>query len=266
MLRRVASALAGVLAVAGGLTAGGAGAAVRTARITVEPRTGTPSSRFVIVFRAPDATGRVGALRRSYILSAGDRTAPGCAANASMRLAPTRARSRVRVTLNPRRFGPRWCSGRFHGRIEEIAEPYCPPHRLCPAFVALIRTVGHFSFRVAAAGGDTQPPGFSGLDRAVACTPGAQRPGETTPFSLRWQSATDNRTPASHLVYDIYIASAPGAENLLRPSWSTSPGATTFRTPGLPSHGVVYFVVRARDQAGNEDGNRVERAGVDPCL
>src|SRR5947209_16212485 len=123
MLRRVALALAGVLAVAGGLTAGGADGAIRTVRITVRPRMGTPSSRFVIVFRAPDATGRVGALRRSYILSAGDRTAPGCAANASMRLAPTRARSRVRVTLNPRRFGPRWCSGRFHGRIEEIAEP-----------------------------------------------------------------------------------------------------------------------------------------------
>jgi hypothetical protein len=263
---RIALVVAGVLVVVGAITAGGAGAAVRSVRITVKPRTGTPASRFVIGFRAPDTTGHVGALRRSYILSASERTAAGCAANASMTLPPARARTRVRVTLDPKHFGPRWCSGRFHGRIEEIAQPYCPPRRLCPAFVVLIRYVGRFSYRVAAPGGDTQPPSFSGLDRAFACTPGAQRPGETTPFNLSWQPATDNRSPASQLVYDIYMSSARGTENFLRPTWSASPGSTSFRTPGLPSHGVVYFVVRARDQAGNEDGNRVERAGIDACL
>jgi hypothetical protein len=150
--------------------------------------------------------------------------------------------------------------------LEEIAAPYCPAHKLCPAFVMLLGTVGKFSFRVAAPSGDTQPPAFAGLVRAFACTPGAQRPGETTPYNLSWQAATDNRTPASQIVYDIFMSVTPGAENYAAPTWTTPPGATTFRTPGLLSHGVVYFVVRARDQAGNKDGNRVEVLGSDPCL
>ena len=36
------------------------------------------------------------------------------------------------------------------------------------------------------------------------------------------------------------------------------------RTPGLPSHGSVYFVVRARDAAGIDDQNSHEVAGIDP--
>jgi hypothetical protein len=40
---------------------------------------------------------------------------------------------------------------------------------------------------------------------------------------------------------------------------------TTFKTPGLPSHGSFYFVVRARDAAGNEDRNTIELHGSDPC-
>ena len=50
------------------------------------------------------------------------------------------------------------------------------------------------------------------------------------------------------------------------PSWTTPPGATSFRTPGLASHGTFFFVVRARDLAGNEDRNTVERRGLDPCV
>jgi hypothetical protein len=258
--------VAGACVLAGLAPSGGLAAGVRRVHVSVKPASGSPMTRFVIRFRAPDTTGRVGAMVRSYILSATGPAPPGCAGSPSLNLRPTRAHARVRVTLSPKAFGGRWCPGRFHGQVEEIATPYCPAHKLCPAFVVLIRTVGKFSFRVNAPTGDTQPPAFAGLERAVACTPGAQRPGETTPYNLSWQAAADNRTPAQDLVYDIFMASTPGTENLLQPTWTTVPGATTFRTPGLPSHGVVYFVVRARDQAGNEDGNRVERAGVDPCL
>jgi hypothetical protein len=73
-------------------------------------------------------------------------------------------------------------------------------------------------------------------------------------------------TPSSKIVYDIFISTTPGGEDFAHRTWTTQPGAITFRTPGLPSHGTFYFVVRARDQAGNEDGNRVERVGLDPCL
>jgi hypothetical protein len=135
--------------------------------------------------------------------------------------------------------------------------------------VILRRVLGHFSLRVtrpsASSPGDTTPPSFAGLQRAFACTPGAQRPGQTTPFTLGWQPAIDDQTPGSQILYDVYLSSTSGAENYAAPTWTTPPGATTYRTPGLPSHGTFFFVVRARDQAGNEDHNTAEQRGIDPC-
>jgi hypothetical protein len=113
---------------------------------------------------------------------------------------------------------------------------------------------------------DTTPPKFDGLQQAFACTPGPQRPGQTTPFNLSWQAASDSVTPSSLIVYDIYLTSTSGGEDYSAPTWTTSPGVTSYRTPGLPSHGSFYFVVRARDKAGNEDHNTVEQHGSDPCL
>jgi hypothetical protein len=101
--------------------------------------------------------------------------------------------------------------------------------------------------------------------RAYACTPGPQRPGQTTPFALTWNAASDAVTPSSQIVYDVFMSTTPGGEDFAQPTWITAPGVTRFTTPGLPSHGTFYFVVRARDQAGNEDQNTVERTGIDPC-
>lgn len=114
--------------------------------------------------------------------------------------------------------------------------------------------------------GDETPPTFPGLQSAFACTPGPQRPGQTTPFNLSWEPAVDDTTPPAAIVYDVYLATEPGGEDFAHPTWTTDPGATGFRTPGLVSHGSFYFVVRARDLAGNEDANVVERHGVDPCV
>jgi hypothetical protein len=36
--------------------------------------------------------------------------------------------------------------------------------------------------------------------------------------------------------------------------------------PKLPSTETFYFVVRARDGAGNEDSNTVEREGLNLCV
>lgn len=110
------------------------------------------------------------------------------------------------------------------------------------------------------------PPTFTGIEKAFACTPGTQRPGQTTPFTLTWRAASDNVTPSAQLVYDVYVASSPGAEDFARPTWTTPPGVTSYRTAGLGSHGSFYFVVRARDAAGNEDANTIEVHGADPCL
>jgi hypothetical protein len=158
-----------------------------------------------------------------------------------------------------------WCAGTYVGQVEEIAAPVCAKGTACPAFVRLVATIGRLRFTVRAGAGAAAPI-FSGLAKAFACTPGPQRPGETTPFTLSWQAATDASTPSSQIVYDVYLATTSGGEDFATPTWTTAPGVTSFRTPGLASHGSFYFVVRARDTAGNEDRNGVEVHGVDPCL
>ena len=94
------------------------------------------------------------------------------------------------------------------------------------------------------------------------------------PYTLTWPAAADGVTPSSEIVYDIFLAFTSGSENFSQPTWTTPPGATTFTTPGLPSEaadyfeaggGIYYFVVRARDQAGNEDQNKVEQRGYQVC-
>jgi hypothetical protein len=84
-------------------------------------------------------------------------------------------------------------------------------------------------------------------------------------YTLRWDAASDNRTPAKKLVYHVYQASTSGGEDFSTPTYTTSAGATSFTTPALPVDTPVYFVVRARDKAGNEDANKVEREGQSLC-
>lgn len=117
-----------------------------------------------------------------------------------------------------------------------------------------------FSGASPAPGGGT-PPVFEGLKGAFACEPVVRRAG--TPFELSWKAATDTVTPSSQIVYDIYFSHISGGEDFSHPTWITSPGVTKFETPALNE--PAYFVVRARDQAGNEDTNTVELLGEDPC-
>jgi hypothetical protein len=172
----------------------------------------------------------------------------------------------VITTLDPAKLGRKWCLGGYRGHIEEVQGPACTKGTPCPEFASRVRTLGRLTFQVKSTSGDTTPPGFAGLQRAFACTPGPQRPGQTTPFTLTWAPASDDVTPSSQIVYDVFMASTAGGEDFLHPNWTTPPGATQFTTPGLAAHGSFYFVVRARDQAGNEDRNRVERPGIDPCV
>ncbi len=120
-----------------------------------------------------------------------------------------------------------------------------------------------FSFVVLSAaqppsGGGT-PPSFEGLQSAFACSPIPR----ALPYGLTWKAATDKVTPSSQIVYDIYLSHTSGGEDFSHPTWTTAPGVTSFETP--PLNEPSYFVVRARDQAGNEDQNTVERVGEDPC-
>ena len=237
--------------------------------VSVTPGHGGPSTRFVVAFTAPDASGHVSGLNRGYLVNAsGPSGAMHCLDSASLTPQRVTAHARVRVTLNPKAMNGKWCTGRWSGTVEEYESPICPPGKLCPAFVAIVHRLGHFHFSVQPTrhSADHVAPTFSGLSSAVACTPGPQRPGQTTPFTLTWKAATDNVTPQDKIVYEVFESGRAGGEDYSKPSWASAPGATSLKTPGLASHGLFYFVVRARDQAGNEDHNRVERRGVDPCL
>jgi hypothetical protein len=112
---------------------------------------------------------------------------------------------------------------------------------------------------------DHRPPIFAGLQTATTCIPGPIGPGRTSSYHLTWQSAKDNVTPRSKIVYNIYQATTSGGEDFSKPTYTTAPGALSFETPQLSSIETFYFVVRARDRAGNEDSNTIEREGQNLC-
>jgi hypothetical protein len=115
---------------------------------------------------------------------------------------------------------------------------------------------------------DHKPPLFAGLSSATTCIPGPISPavGRNTPYYLRWNPASDDQTPASQIVYDVYQSSTSGGEDFSAPTYTTAPGASSFTTPPLTSSSTWFFVVRARDRAGNRDSNRVERMGQNLCV
>jgi hypothetical protein len=129
------------------------------------------------------------------------------------------------------------------------------------AFLVLICA----SAAVAVASPDRDPPTFAGLESATTCVPGPID-DRSTSYELRWDPATDNVTPSSRIVYDVYQATKPGGEEFSVPTYTTRRGATSFATPLLPAGQTFYFVVRARDRAGNEDSNQVERQGANLCV
>lgn len=117
----------------------------------------------------------------------------------------------------------------------------------------------------AAASPDRIPPTFAGLASATTCMPGPVG-GQTASYHLRWDPATDNVTPSAQIVYDIYQATKSGEEDFSSATYTVRHGATTFDTPPLSAETRYYFVVRARDRAGNRDSNQVEREGVNLCV
>lgn len=114
---------------------------------------------------------------------------------------------------------------------------------------------------------DRTAPTFAGLAAATTCIPGpATIPPRSASYHLVWRPAADNATPADKLVYDVYQATTAGGENFSSPTYTTPAGATSFSTPALPGDKTYYFVVRARDPAGNRDANTVERQGQNLCV
>ncbi len=250
MVSAVACMVPAAVALASGTSAG----------VTVAPKVGTPKTEFVVTFRAPDRSGDHGGLSRDYEVSAAGGSS-GCHSSGRTSLPPTRKGARVHAVVPP--GAGRWCVGSYAGRVEEWLRPICGgAHPFCPQFIA-IKMIGTFSFRVRGATADTTPPRFAGLKSAIQCVPGPERPHERIPVHLSWNAATDNVTPSSRIMYEIYSAARAGGENFARPEWALR-GVTQFETPSVGLG--EFFVVRARDQAGNADHNRVERQAVSPCV
>ncbi len=97
---------------------------------------------------------------------------------------------------------------------------------------------------------DTTAPTFVGLGSATAIS--------TTDIDLAWTAATDDVTVSSGIEYLIYVSLSSGGQNFTSPSFVTLPGATTYTVANLSASTTYYFVVRARDEAGNVDSNTVE--------
>jgi hypothetical protein len=115
--------------------------------ITVKPRSGSVTTRFVISFRAAETTGRIGSVHRMYRITASGRGRGGCQASAVAQATPSRAGAMVHVLLAPARSNA-WCAGTFRGQVWEALRPACPVGKACPAIVPLPRMVGKFTFRV----------------------------------------------------------------------------------------------------------------------
>lgn len=99
-----------------------------------------------------------------------------------------------------------------------------------------------------------QPPVFSGIASVIA---------NSATVTLFWSPATDDVSSQSAIVYDIYISTTSGGQSFSAPDFTTSAGATSQTiTTGLTPGTTYYFVVRAKDEAGNRDSNAVERSGI----
>jgi hypothetical protein len=84
---------------------------------------------------------------------------------------------------------------------------------------------------------------FSGVT-TVATAPEAS-------LTISWPPAMDDLTPQAAIVYDVFLATASGKENLNVPTAVSQPGATSITLGGLLASTTYYVIVRAVDAAGN---------------
>jgi hypothetical protein len=98
---------------------------------------------------------------------------------------------------------------------------------------------------------DTEPPLFDGLEIAEALSENS--------VGLSWKEAEDTVTPSSAIVYLIYIGLESGGQDFELPGAITAGGSTEHTLAVLSPLTTYYIVVRAKDEAGNVDGNLVEK-------
>lgn len=134
---------------------------------------------------------------------------------------------------------------------------------LCGLLLAACSATGEMTLDAGMSGdggavstGDTMPPSFAGATSATS---------SPNSITLSWAAASDNVSPAAQITYLVYQAATAGGETYNQPSFTTAPGATSFSIGKLPIRTTYYFVVRARDEAGNLDSNKVEVSATTPA-
>ncbi len=83
---------------------------------------------------------------------------------------------------------------------------------------------------------------------------------------LTWDAATDDLTGAKGIQYVIFWSTKTGTQTFGLPHAIAPAGSTEYVVRGLPPEQTLFFVVRARDAAGNRDENKVEvsaKSGAD---
>jgi hypothetical protein len=105
------------------------------------------------------------------------------------------------------------------------------------------------------AAGDTTPPVFR---RAAPRGDLRARPWARAcdALPLSWHAARDDVTPPPGVVYEVHTGLTAGAEDLARPTYTTWRGVTAYTTPRIARDHGVWFVVDARDAAGNPGRQR----------
>ncbi len=106
---------------------------------------------------------------------------------------------------------------------------------------------------------DSTPPSFTGLGSVADLGSGGT-------LQLTWTAATDpdtvecNSDPSLPIAYNVYHSKVPGGQAFMNPNASTT--NTQINISGLDNGVFYYFVVRARDSAGNEEANVIEKSAM----
>lgn len=103
---------------------------------------------------------------------------------------------------------------------------------------------------------DTTAPSFAGATSATSAP---------SSITVQWSAATDAVTAPDQITYLLYQATTMGGQNFSTPSFTSAPGATAYTVGKLPISTRYYYVVRARDLAGNAEMNQVEVSATTPA-
>ncbi|MBI2890806.1 MAG: hypothetical protein HYY13_08470 [Nitrospirae bacterium] len=106
---------------------------------------------------------------------------------------------------------------------------------------------------------DLTPPTFAGATAVSAAGAGKA--------TLTWSAGSDTVTPAASLAYDVCVSTKSGGccGDSFTAAHASTAGSTSFTVEGMSGGLVHYFVVKARDAAGNRDTNQVERSVTVPA-